>query len=489
VYLTPGQIFVGRYQVDRFIAEGGMGAVFAGMHIATEARVAIKVLRPSMLGSPAIAKQFALEAKIAARVRSPHIVQVLDAGNDEETGLSFLVMELLEGRSMEQLVTAHGALGPEHVVRYLEQVASGLDGAHRYMDEAGALRPIVHRDLKPENLFVVEPTSTSPTVKILDFGIAKVLSSTSGVSQDLRGTPLYMACEQATGQPVTPQTDIWALGLVAFYLLTGDAFWKSARDHGTLASLVHEITTEPVPPASVRMVELGLNVQLPAAFDTWFARCLQRRPELRFASAGEAIRALAEVLGVKPQGPTVVRTSAPPPVDVRHSLLETAPTEHSNRTMGELSVANTQPPAGQSSVWRYLGFVALGLLVIGALSWVLSRTDTPDGSPQESTLGASAVTRVTSEGPALTSSAAREQGANPVTPTTAVATAVPLPSARARRAAMVPPGAPFPRSTARSPGASRDVSLPPTAGSAERKPPKKLPKKTPQVTADPYMER
>ncbi len=400
MYLNPGQTFVGRYRVDRFIAEGGMGAVFAGMHLTTEAPVAIKILRPAMLASAAAAKQFELEAKVAARIRSPHIVQVLDAGSDPETGLSFLVMELLDGKSLEALVNEGGPLAPEQVVRYLEQVAAGLHKAHTYRDKNGDLRPIVHRDLKPDNLFVEAPQSTNPMVKILDFGIAKVLSGTAGVSQDLRGTPLYMACEQATGRAVTPQTDIWALGLIAFYLLTGKAFWKSATGEGTLASLVGEITIEPVPPASERLHELGATQVPPSAFDVWLQRCLERDPERRFRTATDAIIQLAESLNIEPR-PLDLGNSVPPVVGTPDSLKETVPIDSGSPdgSTGELSVASTHSPMATAPSLKVLWLSVAAVAVAGGAWYLVAGGSGVDAVRNEGDVAASTTQPETAHDP------------------------------------------------------------------------------------------
>ncbi len=421
MYLTPGQIFVGRYRVDRFVAEGGMGAVYAGMHETTEARVAIKVLRPAMLVSPAVARQFELEAKVAARVRSPYIVQVLDAGKDPETGLSYLVMELLDGKSLENLVNENGPLGPERVVRFLEQVAAGLEKAHSYRDENGEVRPIVHRDLKPDNLFVEGLGTPNPTVKILDFGIAKVLSSTAGVSQDLRGTPLYMAYEQATGKAVSPQTDIWALGLIAFYLLTGKAFWKSALGEGTLASLVGEITIEPKPPASERLRELGSELSLPPGFDAWLQRCLERDAQLRYRSAIDAVIHLAEALGVEPRPLSEVGNSAPPTMVTPDSLKETVPVGSvETGSTGELSVASTHSPTTASSGLRRVWLVGAAVAVAAAAWYVLAGNSAPDSSPTDGNVAASAGQPTTEQAPSEpTSEAAAPSGGSAGAPSTA----------------------------------------------------------------------
>jgi serine/threonine protein kinase len=208
--------------------------------------------------------------------------------------LPYLVMELLEGRPFDKLPLP---LPPLTVIRYLKQVASALDRAHAYVRSDGTPNPIVHRDLKPDNLFLVEKEGADPFVKILDFGLAKVLTQTAAHSAEFKGTPLFMAWEQAARKPSSPQTDIWALGLIAFYLLVGDHYWESTRgEGGELAALFAEILALPLDPPSQRIASAKLKVTLPPMFDEWFANCVNRRPESRYATAGEAISDLETVL-------------------------------------------------------------------------------------------------------------------------------------------------------------------------------------------------
>jgi serine/threonine protein kinase len=316
--ITPGQLFAGRYRIERLLAEGGMGAVFVAEQEATEMHVALKVLWPHVLSSQSAVERFQTEAKVAARVNSEHIVRVLDAGYDEETRLPFMVMELLSGESLEELVRRSGPRSLEETVLYVGQTALALDKSHRYVDRDGVQRPIVHRDLKPENLFLTQRDNGDPIIKVLDFGIAKVLRSNTDVSQDVKGTPLYMAVEQATGELVTPQTDIWALGLVAYYLLTGQSYWKSAsRTSGSLSALMAEVLSMPLDPPTQRARETGIEPTFPVAFDAWFHGCVNRHPLERFASAGEAADALSRVLlgrswSVPPVAVTLSRRSDHP---------------------------------------------------------------------------------------------------------------------------------------------------------------------------------
>jgi serine/threonine protein kinase len=296
--LESGHVFAGRYRVQRLIARGGMGAVYAAEQLATDLPVALKVLYPHILRSPDSIEKFQLEAKVAGRVNSEHIVRVFDAGYDRTTRLPFLVMELLRGQELKSLVDRGGPLSPEAVVEYIRQVASGLERAHRHMNRDGHHKPIIHRDLKPENLFVTRRESGEPVVKILDFGLAKVLGDSAHVSQDVKGTPLFMAYEQAAGVELCPETDIWSLGLTTFYLLTGRNYWKTASTpRSSMASLFGEILTLPLVTPTERIRELGAEPNWPPAFDAWFLRCLDRDPKMRFHSAKLAAAELAQALG------------------------------------------------------------------------------------------------------------------------------------------------------------------------------------------------
>ena len=299
--LEPGQIFAARYRVIRRIAEGGMGAIFEAEHTATERRVALKLLFPHIMSVASARKKFELEAKISARVNSPNIVEVLDAGFDEASKSPFLVMELLEGQTLAHYVRDRGALGIDQALPLLQQVAAGLDAAHGYRESNGTPKPIVHRDLKPENLFMAREHGVH-MVKILDFGIAKVLGETGNISQEVRGTPLYMAFEQVTAGALSPQTDVWALGLIAYYMFTASHYWRSANaPSANVQSLFAEILTLPLEAPSVRLRQQNVNVELSPAFDSWLLECIQRDPARRFASAGAAIDALAQAFDKKPR--------------------------------------------------------------------------------------------------------------------------------------------------------------------------------------------
>jgi eukaryotic-like serine/threonine-protein kinase len=282
-----------RYQVLRPLARGGFGAVYVAEQLATERQVALKILWPHVLSSTKAREQFTLEARITSRISSENVVQVLDAGVDPLNDVTYIVMELLEGRDLARVVEEGGALPPATALEYLRQTAAGLEKAHRYVDRSGRAAPIIHRDLKPDNLFLTHREDGSPLIKILDFGIAKVLSQSTQMSADVKGTPLYMAYEQAARGPIGPATDIWAFGLVAFYLLTGTSYWRSGNSlDGTMTHLFAEVLSLPLVPPSQRLEELGVGAALPPGFDAWFLRCVHRDSSQRFQSVAEALRAL-----------------------------------------------------------------------------------------------------------------------------------------------------------------------------------------------------
>jgi serine/threonine-protein kinase len=395
--LQPGQILAERYRIDRFIAKGGFGAVYAAEQIETELMVALKVLWPHVLQSTEAIEQFKLEARIAGRIRSEHIVRVFDAGLDRDTGMPFLVMELLEGSVLEEVVRTTGPIAPDRVTTYMRQVASALDRAHGYTDRNGAAQPIVHRDLKPENLFLCRRESGEPVVKILDFGIAKVLSATTSMSQVVKGTPLYMAYEQVAAEGVTPATDIWALGLIAFFLLSGRPYWKAANEQdATLPRLFAEVLSLPLDPPSRRAADLGAQVRPPERFDAWFEKCVHRDPSCRFRTAGECATALANVFDEAP-----------------HAPLGDGPAPQASRGDQDVSASAGGRPNeraaghGNARRARTLTVAALVGLTVAGGAWVVGRPSSlPAENPKPVASGGRAVVSAIASAPAAEANAA-----------------------------------------------------------------------------------
>lgn len=271
-----------RYLPVRVIGRGGMGVVYEVVHARTGEHLALKVLQFGA-GPPAEAlARFKREARAPAQIKSEHVVHISDADVAPELDdAPFLVMELLVGTDLE-VAASESPPDPATVVDWLRQIAPALDKAHHL--------GIIHRDLKPENLFLSRVEGRPPVVKILDFGIAKMAEEDSAatVSGQVLGTPKYMAPEQAERHPrVTPATDRYALGLIAYRLLAGESYYRGPV-LSILADLLHGAASAP----SSRMPSLG------AAFDAWFAQACHREPGRRFASAAIQVEALAEALGL-----------------------------------------------------------------------------------------------------------------------------------------------------------------------------------------------
>ncbi|APR85967.1 Putative serine/threonine-protein kinase pknH [Minicystis rosea] len=293
--LTPGQVFHRRYEIVRCIRAGGMGAIYEVVHLETRRRRALKVMLPDIVGSGDMLDRFRLEATIAANIESEHIVETFDAGVDEDTGAPFLVMELLRGEDLRTTLRQRGTLAAAEVVALFAQVASALQRTHA----AG----VIHRDLKPDNLFLTRRDDGSPKIKILDFGIAKVLAEGNQAAARTRimGTPLYMSPEQVRGDgTVGPRADLYALGHIAFTLLVGSAYWADLARQGDVYALMLQVAGGGGPAASEMASRRG--VALPLGFDAWFARCTAIDPHQRFETATALVGDLAAVLGVPAAG-------------------------------------------------------------------------------------------------------------------------------------------------------------------------------------------
>jgi len=281
-----------------------MGSVFVALQLSTGKERALKLMHRELVFDPASRQHFEQEATVGSRIASDHVVEVQAAGVDPATRLPYLVMELLQGEDMSERLK-RGPLPTSEAAVVFQQIAHALGAAH----DAG----VVHRDLKPENVFlaVSRRSNTSLVVKILDFGIAKVTEGerrTTGAY----GTPLWLAPEQTERGEITPAADVWAMGLLAFNMLTGRTFWRSGDGStASISGLIQEILFQPIPTASARAAEIGRP--LPPGFDGWFARCVTRTPAARFPNAHAAHAALAPLLGSgAPQQRRQVVTQAMP---------------------------------------------------------------------------------------------------------------------------------------------------------------------------------
>ena len=292
--LARGSLFAGDFRVIRSIGHGGLGTVYEAEQLSAHRVRALKVLHPQFVEDEGIRARFEQEARVAAHIPSPHVVQVIASGVDEASGAPWMAMELLRGEDLEAAMNHRGRFPPEEVLEIFRQLCHAVGQAHGL--------GIVHRDLKPENVFMARAPSAdeAPTVKVLDFGIAKWVDDnrTSQENSQLIGTPLWMAPEQAQrSASIRPATDVWALGLLAFRLLTGRAYWKSAGPPPSVAALLSELLNEPLETASHRASMYGCAGLLPPGFDGWFGRCVVRDSTRRFSDANKAFAALDQLFG------------------------------------------------------------------------------------------------------------------------------------------------------------------------------------------------
>ncbi|MBC8131946.1 MAG: serine/threonine protein kinase [Deltaproteobacteria bacterium] len=289
VILEKGSLFSGRYLIERVVGSGGMGVVYQVRDRQTARRRALKVLSTSGWASLQ-ASDLPREVMVGAGIESPHVVDILDAGVDKYTRFPFLVMEFLRGEDLARRRARLGRCGAAEVAIHLHQVGHALGAIHR----AG----VVHRDLKPANIFLCHNAGTQ-VIKVLDFGIAKLIDSADILTVGPRaGTPAYMAPEQLRGEAVGPASDIYSLGMVAFELLVGRRYsFPEHAAEGPASADVARMGGRPS--ARERVAAFGIDVDLPPAFDAWFARATAIAAADRFPNALGAADALAEALNVK----------------------------------------------------------------------------------------------------------------------------------------------------------------------------------------------
>ncbi len=278
---------LGSYRLTELLGQGGMGAVWKAKHRLLLRPAAIKVIHGDMPGvTDAVSrdimlKRFEQEAQTTASLRSPHTVELYDFGVSDD-GSFYYVMELLEGFNLGTIVGRFGSVPPARAIQFLRQACHSLAEAH----EQG----LIHRDIKPENIFVCRYGRDLDFVKVLDFGLVKVPHADASEDVNLTtsgfagGTPGFIAPEQATGEEVDGRTDIYALGCVAYWLLTGRLVFESTSSARIIADHIH---AAPIPPSQ------RVEMKIPADFERVLLRCLEKEPADRPQSAEE----LSEMLG------------------------------------------------------------------------------------------------------------------------------------------------------------------------------------------------
>ena len=427
-----------------------MGSVWEGVHITLGNRVAVKFIETDYAESEEARTRFENEARAAARLQSKYVVHVYDYGVMPD-GRPFIVMEYLDGESLDARLERLGKMTVEDTTRIITQVSRALAKAHA----AG----IVHRDLKPENVFLVNDEEDAADIaKVVDFGIAKFTDTSMGVSSSTRtgsvlGTPYYMSPEQARGlRSVDFRSDLWSLGVIAFRCLTG----RYPFEGEAIGDLLVKICTAPLPkPSSYGNIPLG--------FDDWFEKAMQREPSLRFASAGELADQLAKSCGIKVGRP--MQPSAP------RDLSAQLGSDEQVRNAKDVTGIPLSRTLSRSTVNRRSGLalaaIAAAVFLIGSVGgvwWLLSRKSDPEHAA--SAVPSTAPVGVASAAPSAAAPAASVAAVQPsaanepkIVPAPSVESAGQLAAAPANR---IPPAQP------RAIAQPRQQRNPPPAGNTAR---------------------
>jgi len=421
-----GEILAGKYRIERLLGRGGMGEVYEARHVVVGRRFAVKFLHPHLARATGATARFLREARAAGSLDSPHLVAVIDFDTQPD-GSPFLVMEYLTGESLATLLAREGRLPLRRALSIVLQACEGLDAAHR----AG----IVHRDLKPDNVLVTKTKDGTELIKVLDFGVAKLLDPESDgeatQSGAVLGTPFYMAPEQARGEKsIDLRVDVYALGVLTYELLSGQ---KPHPGAGYNAILAH-ILTQPIAPLST------LCPELPAGLVTVVERALAFDPARRQSSAAALSSELSPFAGrdLPMQGDHFDLRA---PAAVTTELATQAPSS----TAGTLASAVGDVPAASAarSARRRAPWAVAAIALTTALAVWKNREVTPR-EPREAT-----------------ASAARSGGVPAVAPSPAMAAST---AARPTPSVEGPAPAPLPL----APSAS--TSLAPRAGATSGRP-------------------
>ena len=275
VALSSGTLVAHKYRVERLLGQGGMGAVYLAENIDIGRQVAIKLLLPELVNNEQVITRFRLEARAAAAIGHPGIIDVLDLGRAED-GAAFIVMEFLRGESLRDRMNRGDRLSAGEAIAIGDEILAALEAAHQ--------QGVIHRDLKPDNIFLV--SQPAAMVKILDFGVSKLMTGDVELTGTgtILGTPLYMPPEQARGtREVGPSADLYSFGAVLYHALAGEPPFQGAN----YAEVLSKLLTEPARPID------ELRPDLPAELSSLIVSLLAKQPDARPPSAQEARRWLA----------------------------------------------------------------------------------------------------------------------------------------------------------------------------------------------------
>ncbi len=362
-----GHTIDGRFRLDRLLGEGGMGKVYYGIQVSVDRPVAVKLLRSDLSDSPSLQQRFFREAKLLASLHHPNIVGLVDFGRDDEIGALYMAMQFVDGKSLADLMKS-GRLPLGVALSISRQICSGLAEAHA----AG----IVHRDLKPENVMLQTTAEGAVVAKILDFGIAlptqeeNRLTSTGG----LMGTPYYMSPEQAQDHQVGASSDLYAIGVMLYEMMTGTVPFKADTPVGVLYKTVNERHTPVKDLLEAPVVRGGLTELV----DSLLAKDPSERP----SSAAEVARRLDELQN----GVDVPQVSSVETLDTL-AMPAIVPGSRVSDTGGDWSNNHTKPPKKKGN-WglKFIGLMfglfllaggAIAFLFVAGLFFAASKADEP----------------------------------------------------------------------------------------------------------------
>ncbi len=388
-----GRVIEGKYEVLSKLGEGGMGAVYRARRLRIGDQVAIKILHQKFLAETGALERFRREAQAAAMIHHPNVVAIYDAGEEPENGVpAFIVMELVAGEPLRDILCREKRLPSARAVALIQQACAGIGAAHR--------QKIVHRDIKPDNFMVLPPHSEdeSETLKVLDFGIAKLrdMVGTATLTQTgiVMGTPYYMSPEQCKGESLDSRSDVYSLGATLYEMLVGTPPFTAPTPTGIVAKHL----TEPPPP-------MPQALGVPPALEAVIQRALAKHPDARQADAGAFARELQMALssGLAPLGYSTPSTgtgtwgSSTNPPAVQYP--QTQPQNYGVLTYpspmaptgGQGYLTTQQKPSGK----KYLNLLVLVIFLAGAaaaLWWVFKGNNPETSGNQNASLQAGSAT-------------------------------------------------------------------------------------------------
>jgi tRNA A-37 threonylcarbamoyl transferase component Bud32 len=365
-----GKVISGRFRVEDLIGQGGMGKVYRARHLALERTVVLKMLKPQLLEDPTLVGRFEREAKAASRLNHPNVIQVLDFGRLENDGTLYIVMEHVQGKDLRLVLRDEWPLAEERLCNIMAQVCSALGEAH--------VNDVIHRDLKPENVMVEARRDQPDHVKVLDFGIAKILGpdlpalAKQGILQVVDGgspgltrhdvvcgTPQYMAPEQATGSSLDERCDLYAVGVILYQMTTGHLPFDGMSSMEVLTRHVNEA---PIPPRKRQP-----DAPISEAMERLILRALEKDPAMRPQTA-EQFR--DELLAVPEQARSAARATTP---------------TRSSTPVPQAAVPSGGPRRGERILWT--AAAATAVLVVLAVAAAV-RPPRPRGAVAASALSA-----------------------------------------------------------------------------------------------------